>query len=303
MKGYPTIIKRPQKRFLSYHKSRTYENPYWAPTYKGSKDYKLNGDEVDRELKAIYRVVWNVSYRDDRGRVKKQQTQLDNIQYWSVVEDFKEYLLYRQGKIDGKGRELGHGLRTLEKAHLPGKIENLTGALEEFVYEQLDAGLCERIEKKLFDKGKTGTKKDWDFVEAKIFKKWGPVKAEIIKEYLSSMECRVWLANESMRRKGPRKPTEEELKDQQQERERFERFKESFGSTFTGSGGNDSGHSNDFDFKRPSPGTVTDPELALEIISAGYKKLSKIHHPDLGGDAKSMKALNRTKEELDQLLK
>ena len=39
----------------------------------------------------------------------------------------------------------------------------------------------------------------------------------------------------------------------------------------------------------------------MEIVKAGYKKLSRIYHPDVGGNQESMKALNIAKEELDQL--
>ena len=39
------------------------------------------------------------------------------------------------------------------------------------------------------------------------------------------------------------------------------------------------------------------------IIKAGYRSLARAYHPDLGGDPEVMVILNRTKKELEALLK
>jgi hypothetical protein len=43
---------------------------------------------------------------------------------------------------------------------------------------------------------------------------------------------------------------------------------------------------------------AADKEMAIEIINAGYRALSRKHHPDLGGSHDKMVALNRVCDQL-----
>lgn len=52
--------------------------------------------------------------------------------------------------------------------------------------------------------------------------------------------------------------------------------------------------------------TWTDPprqDLSLEIVNTWYRRLSKEFHPDLGGSHEGMKAINRGREIMLELLK
>lgn len=42
--------------------------------------------------------------------------------------------------------------------------------------------------------------------------------------------------------------------------------------------------------------------VALEIVKAGYRDLAKKHHPDMGGDAETMRKLTDANKELDYLI-
>ena len=42
---------------------------------------------------------------------------------------------------------------------------------------------------------------------------------------------------------------------------------------------------------------------AMAIIQTGYRALARAYHPDLGGDAETMKILNQTKKELSDLIR
>jgi hypothetical protein len=179
VKGYPTILKKKQIRFLSFYKSKTYKNAQWTPKYTGSKDYILTGDEVERELKSLYRIVWNVSIRGDNGKVHKLQTHVASIQYWAVVEEFKEFLQYRQERIKNKGRSES---MSLKRSYLPGHVPKLEKAIDEFI---VDVGNDISIEGRIYDAIKSKVLKEGDnrvdLEEAleKISRKWNPIKKEI----------------------------------------------------------------------------------------------------------------------------
>jgi len=307
VKGYPVIIEKPQKRLLGFHKSKTFKNAHWEPRYEGSKDYELVGEEVEREAKTIYRIVWSESYRDAGGKVCKKQQHIANIQYWDVVWDFKEALLYRQGKIEGKcEKSRFSGQSVLTSSHLPGKVPHLEKAILQFVRDDGDAHLFERIEKKLLKENGPASQEDWDFVTTKVLAKWLPIKEKIVREFVASEEFRVWLGNEAMRKAGPRKPTEEELREQAEEAKRFEQFKESFRSSF-GSSGHEGNRFERGESRGNSIGGVNlsigNREMALAVVKAGYRALSKQYHPDhCGGDGEKMKDLNGTYKELTELL-
>jgi hypothetical protein len=49
---------------------------------------------------------------------------------------------------------------------------------------------------------------------------------------------------------------------------------------------------------------INDNISAMEaIIKIGYRALARANHPDLGGDTEVMTILNRTRKELDELIK
>ncbi|MEE4135028.1 MAG: hypothetical protein V2I32_03040 [Desulforhopalus sp.] len=306
MKGYPVIIEKPQKRLLGFHKSKTFKNAHWEPKYRGSKDYELVGEEVEREAKTIYRIVWSESYRDAGGKVRKKQQHIANLQYWDVVWDFKEALLYRQGVIEGRSQKDQSGRFTsLKQSHLPGKVPHLEKAIVQFVRDGGDEHLFERIEKKLLQKDGPASQENWDFVMAKVLAKWLPIKEKIVREYVTSEEFRVWLGNEAMRKDGPREPTEEELRDQAENGEKWSDFRESFGSSF-GSNGAEENRFESGESRANSIGGVNlsigNREMALAVLKAGYRTLSKKYHPDhCGGDGEKMKELNGTYEELTEM--
>jgi hypothetical protein len=306
VKGYPTILKKKQIRFLSFYKSKTYKNAQWTPKYTGSKDYILTGDEVERELKSLYRIVWNVSIRGDNGKVHKLQTHVASIQYWAVVEEFKEFLQYRQERIKNKGRSES---MSLKRSYLPGHVPKLEKAIDEFI---VDVGNDISIEGRIYDAIKSKVLKEGDnrvdLEEAleKISRKWNPIKKEIVQEYVASEEFTVWLSNEAMRKKGPRRPTKEEFRDQQKAEEQFRSFKEAFGNAFSGKSQYQEQSKSSDKSKTPPEnkgnGHITNLKLAKNIVQAGYRALAKAYHPDAGGDEESMKELNRIKEQLDDLL-
>jgi len=47
---------------------------------------------------------------------------------------------------------------------------------------------------------------------------------------------------------------------------------------------------------------AVDRQVALEIINAGYRTLSRKHHPDLGGTHEQMVAINRVCDRLRQIV-
>jgi hypothetical protein len=304
LKGYPTINKKAQRRFLlSIHRSATYKNAYWIPEYKGSRKYILSGDEVERDLKFIYRIVWNVSYRDIRGKVKKQQKHISNIQYWNVIDDFKEFLRLRQGIIEGIKNDHFDGHK---QTFLPGKLSDVEAAIDEFVLDLgSDISIQGRIDDALMSKlcadGKPDDSSEFASAISKFNHKWHPIKREIAMEFTRSNEFKIWLSNEAMRRAGPREPTEEEIRAQRKSDEETEKFKKAFGQTF-GQGSQRSGQTHS-EFKSDELGScegvyVKNREIALKIVQAGFRVLAKKHHSDTGGDDDMMRVILETKNEL-----
>ena len=52
----------------------------------------------------------------------------------------------------------------------------------------------------------------------------------------------------------------------------------------------------------PHANTALDPDIARQIVQAGYRALAQQHHPDHGGDTRTMQRINGTAEVLRQLL-
>jgi hypothetical protein len=222
MKGYPTILKRSQTRLLKRYRSKTYLNACWVPVFQGSKEYVLDGDEVKRGLKSIYRIVWNISHRNAVGKVQKKQTHIASIQHWNVVDEFKEFLQYRQGRIENDSI-------MWTKANIPGNVPDLKNVIAEFLEDlgsdiSIDGQIYDAIEKKLANVGDSESSDTANFI-SKINLKWYPVKKLIITDYVGSEEFQVWLSNEAMRKAGPRKSTKQELRDQKEFEGKFDSFK------------------------------------------------------------------------------
>jgi hypothetical protein len=295
MKGYPTILKRSQTRLLKRYRSKTYLNACWVPVFQGSKEYVLDGDEVKRGLKSIYRIVWNISHRNAVGKVQKKQTHIASIQHWNVVDEFKEFLQYRQGRIENDSI-------MWTKANIHGNVPDLKNAIAEFLEDlgsdiSIDGQIYDAIEKKLANVGDSESSDTANFI-SKINLKWYPVKKLIITDYVGSEEFQVWLSNEAMRKAGPRKSTKQELRDQKEFEGKFDSFKESFRNPF----GEADANSDTSSENEAVSNQITNRELALEIVKAGFKGLAKIHHPDVGGDTEKMKELIVAKDQLTDFL-
>lgn len=305
MIGYATILKKAQVRFLSFYKSQTFKNACWVPEYKGSTKYLLAGDEVERGLKSLYRVVWNVSSRGDNGKVHKTQAHLASIQYWAVVEEFKEFLQYRQNRMEDQKASKS---MFLKKSYLPGHVPDLVKAIDGFIIDlgsdiSIDGRIYEAVKKKVLKT--VDNRSDLEEALEKISLKWKPIKKEIVQGYVASEEFQVWLLNEAMRKKGPRKPTEEEQRDQQETEEKFRRFKKGFEGAFSGQSQGQSRSSFSGNGYIPPKNNgirdISNPQLAKKVIQAGYRALARVFHPDAGGGEESMKELNQVKEQLDNL--
>ena len=204
MKGYPIIVKKPQKHIFDYQRSRTYKSAYWKREYQGPRKYVLHGDEVKREPQCTYRITWNKLFRDERGQVRKPQYLIANINHWGVVEDFKEWLQYRQGEIERNPSSSVNGFTAMKRSHLPGKIPDLEGAIQEYLHDGSDLSIEEGIEEKVFGREVQWTNDDLDFVMLKVLAQWIPIKESIVRSYVDSEEFRVWLDNQVIKKAGPR---------------------------------------------------------------------------------------------------
>jgi hypothetical protein len=190
MKGYPVISNRSQKKWVRHRSSGAFRNARWELTDTESNIYVLVGDEVERELKTIFRIVWKESYRDADRKVAKRQQHLADVQYWDVISDFR---LYLQECWDGK--------------------DDVESLIPDFVFGWGDGRIDDPIYR-LFTEDAQG------IVAAKVHAKWDPTKERIVRDYLASEEWKVWMENEAMRRERAKENAEEQQEKSQRESHR-----------------------------------------------------------------------------------
>jgi len=256
--------------------SRVYKNARWEPKNWGSKKYKLTGDEVPRELKDRYRITLNESYREN-GKVKKRQWHILSLSYWDIVDDWVFDAEFRTNRstLSAEGYEYKWGVIDYNEREIYRRIEKHFSDLQHDDYD--------RIIKLISDKLK-------------------PIGDEIIQEYKQSEEYKIRLENESLREKGPREPTEQEL----QEQEESEKTKKQFMELLAG--GKKTSDSRAETAQKPASmekmivGILENKDLAREIINEGYNRLSEKYHPDSGGSEEQMQELDKVKEDLDRSL-
>ena len=237
----------------------------------------------------------------------KKQTHITSICHWDVVDNFKDFLLFRQAEVEGYNPKMNsRGFIPLKKSHLPGKVHDLEGAIDTFVNTHGDGSIIEGLEKKIFVNDGPQSDDDWTFVTQKIDAKWLPIKESIVRGYVKSEEFDLWLENEAMRKAGPREPTEEELKEQAEMDAKREGIRGAF-EQFYDKGKDSNGASADDErresFEHKRNGLSDENRNAiLKIVKTWYRQLCQVHHPDHDGDPEQMIQVNQAFETLKKLL-
>jgi len=233
--------------------------------------------------------VWKPLYEGSE-RVELSGEEIERIPMYKFLVALNEN--YRD---NGKIRRRQWHLGTLTFWEIVEDFKDTYGNSNRFgkdcigIYE---CGLWERMDKHFKDIPESVLRDYGDILSRKL----ESVKAAVISEYKTLPEYKWMKVDVRMRAeqrdREDREREEKVRQEKERERKAHQRFQETFGG-FGGSGFTSAGIS-----------TLTQDEktLALEIIKAGYRKLSTKYHPDTGGDVGKMQELNNLKEKLFNLL-
>jgi hypothetical protein len=306
---YCTIIEKQSKK--KPHRSNVYRKIEWhaytSGILEGSGTW-YQEDEIQREPREKWDIVLNESYREN-GKVKKRQHHIYTVTYWDIIGGWYSESIHE--RING---------------YLNLKImEELGISKEDIAAERKRSDssrpLRDKIKAKLEEFGD-----EYKRIDDLIYSRLQPIIDRVMKEYKGSEEYKVKTQNEKLR-----KAKEKELEaEKQYQKKKYETdsimgqgyydahyYKD---GSFNSKGAkewakthkesqkqNESKNNYDYSsyFKGFNIGTssfnANEKVMAEELITAGYKQLSKKYHPDVGGTTEKFQELGSLKDKLLKL--
>lgn len=233
-----------------------------------SYGYTYSDEKFKRPIKTAYKVtLHDKSYRNDKGKVRKNQFHITTIKYYDLV-DFGWYDCIITGKIDDIAEEMGIDSEIVWK-----EIENKLDALQDKVRNEF-AQTEEYKAKEKYDAvlGEYRAKKH-EFAE----------KYEVQEnEYDHCYDIFGVLRNSEYL---------EKIKREYISRKEYEKRSSSYKRDYQSNYNNYSGR-----YGTSSLHSGVSNEKEKEYYKKFYRTLATKYHPDVTGDGEAMKFLNRLKE-------
>lgn len=234
-----------------------------------SYGYTYSDEKFERPIKTAYKItLHDKSYRDDKGKVRKNQFHLTTIKYYDLV-DFGWYDCIISSKIDDIAEEMGIDSESVWK-----EIENKLDALQDQV----------RNEFAQTDEYKTKEKYDAVLGEYRAKKHEFAEKYEVQEnEYDRCYDIFGVLRNSEYLEKIKREYTA-----RKEYEERSSSYQREYRSNYSSYSGN---------YRTSSLNSGLSSEKEKEYYKKFYRTLATKYHPDVTGDGEAMKFLNRLKEQ------
>lgn len=249
-----------------YYKSSTLKDPYiktdvWTANINGkiikSNMRSIEGEKIIRESKTTaWKLSLNHSYRDESGKVHKQQAYIKTINYWEVVDQF--LFAIRDGKKESE----------IQAGHLA-------------------FGFCdgEWFDKKVL---KIFPDADLEAVWKLYQRKVKDIEQSIVQEFKASDEFKWWKLNQKLRKEIDRLKKQEEQAKQRQEQKQY---KQTYQDTFR-----EYEDARKAFISTTSSPAVTLSQAEATLIEKCYKAMAVQVHPDKGGSVEDMQLLNSLRD-------
>lgn len=231
-----------------------------------SYGYTYSDEKFERPIKTAYKVtIHDKSYRDEKGKVRKNQFHITTIKYYDLI-DFGWYDCIISGKIDDIAEEMG-----LDPDAVWTEMESKLDALQDKVRDEF-AQTEEYKAKEKFD----AVLKEYQSKKSEFAEKYEVQE----NEYDRCYDIFGVLRNSDYL---------EKIKREYTARKEYEKRNRSYQRGYESNYNNSSGSYR-----------VSSLNSGLSIEKEYYKKfyrtLAVKYHPDVNGDGEAMKFLNRLKE-------
>lgn len=183
-----------------YYKSSTLKDPYiktdvWTANINGkiikSNMRSIEGEKIIRESKTTaWKLSLNHSYRDESGKVHKQQAYIKTINYWEVVDQF--LFAIRDGKKESE----------IQAGHL--------------AFGYCDGEWFDKKVLKIFPDA--DLEAVWKLYQRKV----KDIEQSIVQEFKASDEFKWWKLNQKLRKEIDRLKKQEEQAKQRQEQQTYQ---------------------------------------------------------------------------------
>ena len=260
--------------------SGVFRRPQWKPRRRGSSEYVMTGDEIERPLKYRWRISLNESGGNGKGR---RQWYVCTISYWDVVDD-------RYGK-EKKGKLFFHARKRLEML-FPDR-------------DQAEIRELLRIIEKRFASIRKSVIAEYQESEEYYFRLIQNLVEQKRRESTRrGQKTRKGTAgNRSGAGGGQSAGAHSTSAGSKNGAEHSRRF--SHGTTGAGAQpGGSQGRSAETAAASAAatvPEGPTELEMALDLLQAGFRRVAAKYHPDTGGDTDQMQRLNLVRDRLERL--
>ena len=233
-----------------------------------SYGYTYSDEKFDRTIKTAYKItLHDKSYRDDKGKVRKNQFHVTTIKYYDLV-DFGWYDCIISSKIDDIAEEMG-----IDSDLVWVEIENKLDALQDKVNSEFEQTDEYKVKQKHDAILREYTTKKAEFAE----------KYEVQEnEYDRCYDIFGVLRNPEYL---------EKIKREYTARKEYEKRSSSYQREYQSNYNNYSGS-----YRTSSLNSGLSSEKEKEYYKKFYRTLAAKYHPDVTGDGEAMKFLNRLKE-------
>ena len=233
-----------------------------------SYGYTYSDEKFERSIKTAYKItLHDKSYRDDKGKVRKNQFHVTTIKYYDLV-DFGWYDCIISSKIDDIAEEM-----SIDSEIVWAEIESKLDALEDKVkteFTQTEEYKTKKAHDAVLDEYRT---KKSEFAE----------KYEVQEnEYDRCYDIFGVLRNSEYLEKIKREYTSR--KEYEKRSSSYQRENKSNYSNYSGS------------YRTSSLHSGLSSEKEKEYYKKFYRTLAAKYHPDVTGDGEEMKFLNKLKE-------
>lgn len=258
--------------------SGVFRRPQWKPRRRGSKEYVMTGDEIERPLKFRWRISLGEPGGNGNGR---RQWYICTVSYWDVVDD-------RYGK-EKKGKLFFHARKRLEMLFPDRDQAEIRDLLR--VIEKRFASIRKSIIAEYQESEEYYFRLIQNLVEQKRRESSRRGNGAGSGAEKRSQAGEGQGAGDRGRSESHRRPGGDSGASAREEAGRREKARP------TGAPGS------------AAPKTAaaaegpSDLDMALDLVQTGFRRVAAKYHPDTGGDTDQMQRLNLVRDRLERLCK
>jgi hypothetical protein len=260
--------------------SGVFRRPQWKPRSRGSKEYVMTGDEIERPLKFRWRISLGESGGNGNGR---RQWYICTVSYWDVVDD-------RYGK-EKKGKLFFHARKRLEML-FPDR-------------DQAEIRDLLRVIEKRFASIRKSIIAEYQESEEYYFR----LIQNLVEQKRRESDRRGNGAGKGAEtRSGSGSGQEKAAGNRTQSGHHRRPGGESGASARGGTGRREKARPTGADGSAARKAAAaaqgpSDLDMALDLLQTGFRRVAAKYHPDTGGDTDQMQRLNLVRDRLERLCK